>query len=297
MKNTNRTTATILAFVRAKKPCGSSVASVVSSLVASVVSIVSSFSSGSSSDESLSSSSTITIGGTTVSFAVVVSRTTVVVVVVVTVVFSLGEVFFSIMTISVILATDSCVVVSTGSSTGSVSFTCRVSVVFIITITGATVVVAVELTESGIKPRAITSVVLLAIVVVVRACVDDTGKDVVGGIVVAELGVVEGVVVVVIVVVVVAVVVVVVEVLEVVEVVVVITVDVVVVEVFVAGIEFVTGSVTFITAGTISAIGFSLLVLMLVEDAFVVEVDNVEVILVDDGDALVDVVEVTFSPS
>ena len=77
---------TVLTFVRAKKPCGSSWASVVSSTVASVVSIVSS-SSGSSSDDSLSSS-TITIGGTTVSFAVVVSRTTVVVVVV-TVVFSL----------------------------------------------------------------------------------------------------------------------------------------------------------------------------------------------------------------
>ena len=50
-------------------------------------------------------------------------------------------------------------------------------------------------------------------------------------------------------------------------------------------------SVTFITAGTISATGFALLVLML-EDAVVVEV-VVEVILVVDGDALVDVVEVT----
>ena len=89
--------------------------------------------------------------------------------------------------------------------------------------------------------------------------------------------------------------VVVVEVLVVVEVVV-ITVEVVVVvvdvvvEVFVAG--KVTGSVTFITAGTISAIGFALLVLML-EDALVVEVFVVEVILVVDGGALVDVVEVT----
>ena len=87
--------------------------------------------------------------------------------------------------------------------------------------------------------------------------------------------------------------VVVVEVLVVVEVVV-ITVEVVVVvvevEVFVAG--KVTGSVTFITAGTISAIGFALLVLML-EDALVVEIFVVEVILVVDGGALVDVVEVT----
>ena len=89
--------------------------------------------------------------------------------------------------------------------------------------------------------------------------------------------------------------VVVVEVLVVVEVVV-ITVEVVVVvvdvvvEVFVAG--KVTGSVTFITAGTISAIGFALLVLML-EDALVVEVFVVEVILVVGGGALVDVVEVT----
>ena len=88
--------------------------------------------------------------------------------------------------------------------------------------------------------------------------------------------------------------VVVVEVLVVVEVVV-ITVEVVVVvvdvvvEVFVAG--KVTGSVTFITAGTISAIGFALLVLML-EDV-VVEAFVVEVILVVDGGALVDVVEVT----
>ena len=80
--------------------------------------------------------------------------------------------------------------------------------------------------------------------------------------------------------------------------VVVITADVVVVvvevvEVLVAG--KVTGSVTFITAGTISATDFALLVLML-EDAVVVEIVVevvVEVILVVDGDALVDVVEVT----
>ena len=148
---------------------------------------------------------------------------------------------------------------------------------FVMTITGATVVVIVELTESGFKPRAITSVLLA---VVVRA-------DVVSGKVVAD-------VVSTIVVVEVVVEVVVVEVLAVVEVVV-ITADVVVVvvevvvEVFVAGT--VTGSVTFITAGTISATGFALLVLML-EDAVVVEV-VVEVILVVDRDALVDVVEVT----
>ena len=150
---------------------------------------------------------------------------------------------------------------------------------FAMMITGATVVVIVELTESGVKPRAITSVLLA---VVVRA-------DVVSGKVVAD------VVSMIVVEVVLVVEVVEVEVLVVVEVVV-ITADVVVVvvevvvEAFVAG--KVTGSVTFITAGTISATDFALLVLML-EDAVVVEVGVevvVEFILVVGDDDFVDVV-------
>ena len=142
------------------------------------------------------------------------------------------------------------VVVSTSCS---VSFT-RVSVLFVMMIAGVTVVVIVELTESGFKSRAITSVLLAP---VVRA-------DVLSGNLVAD---VFSMIVVLVVVVVVVELVGITEDLVVVE---------VVVDVFVAG------------KATGSATDFALLVLML-EETVVVEVVVVEVVMlvveVVDGDA------------